>query len=448
MPTERPSHAPTDTTVWNQKRLARNVPLDTVAWHNTNHQHAALPDITPLSDNPAALSVQLDHTVPTGLSLLPFPVPPDISQQLKALKCALNAALATAVRILISNLSHASLDIMPLPKHRQTALNVRPGITQPETEQSLASNVRPAQNAPTLTNIQNCATADSTRRQDPCSVTLVRAEGRALIPVPSQLNAIWENSATERIAFNVQRDSSAPKLSSNRFPALTDSIQTTLEQLIAICVLPPTPASTSPSHRFLAPRHIIALEANLAARNARLALSARNRRPTALNVRPGRHALTGLCPCRRPIAPPARTVRSAPDDAARVPWERSAMKGPTYVPSVLGDTSVRIRLSRRSFAWSALGAPAEDCSLAFRVRRDFNVSRPLLRPKGTYSLAGNGSCLQCPAGMSCLNPAKAPVSCKAGEYSPPGFSECRVCPAGYNCSSASDDNDVPADFSL
>lgn len=49
---------------------------------------------------------------------------------------------------------------------------------------------------------------------------------------------------------------------------------------------------------------------------------------------------------------------------------------------------------------------------------------------GTYSAAGASSCLPCPAGSSCYDPAQSPEACAEGYHSAQGASNCTACPIG------------------
>ena len=60
------------------------------------------------------------------------------------------------------------------------------------------------------------------------------------------------------------------------------------------------------------------------------------------------------------------------------------------------------------------------------------LAAPIVCVNGTYQNdTGRESCVECPAGKSCLSVSDTPSDCPNGTYSPAGVRTCIVCPSGY-----------------
>ena len=60
------------------------------------------------------------------------------------------------------------------------------------------------------------------------------------------------------------------------------------------------------------------------------------------------------------------------------------------------------------------------------------LAAPILCVNGTYQNdTGKLSCIECPAGKSCLSVSDTPSDCPNGTYSSAGVHVCLTCPSGY-----------------
>lgn len=63
-----------------------------------------------------------------------------------------------------------------------------------------------------------------------------------------------------------------------------------------------------------------------------------------------------------------------------------------------------------------------------------NSSTTVACEPGTYSVGGQETCTECPAGKACpVTTLDIKVDCTAGTYSEANQAACTLCPAGWEC---------------